>query len=165
MIETVDKIQLDMYDPSWKIFTRSEELPSVKIGSKATIRQALISNGSIVAGKVERSVISPGVVIHPYASVKNSVILNDVEIKPGAIVENCIIDKHTIIGDNAMVGFGEDYTPNQERPELLSNGITVIGKHQKVPKNMVIGRNCRIFHTAKLDNIKDNIIPSGSTLK
>ncbi len=165
LIETVDKIQLDMYDPTWKIFTRSEELPSVKIGSKASIKQALISNGSIVAGTVERSVISPGVIVHPLATVKNSVILNDVEIMPGAIVENCIIDKHTIIGENAMVGFGEDYTPNEEKPELLSSGITVIGKHQKVPKNMVIGRNCRIFNSAKLDDIKDNIIQSGSTLR
>ncbi len=165
LIETVDKIQLDMYDPTWKIFTRSEELPAVKIGSKAKIKQALISNGSIVAGSVERSVISPGVTIHPLASVKNCVILNDVEIKPGAIVENCIIDKHTIIGENAMVGFGDDLTPNQERPDLLSSGITVIGKNQFVPKNMVIGRNCRIFNTADLSKVPENIVPSGSTLK
>ncbi|MCK4552085.1 MAG: NTP transferase domain-containing protein, partial [Tenericutes bacterium] len=62
LIETVDKIKLDMYDPNWKIYTRSEELPSVKIGSKASIKQALLSNGAIVAGNVERSVLSPGVV-------------------------------------------------------------------------------------------------------
>jgi len=49
LIETVDKIPLDMYDTKWKIYTKSEELPAVKIGSKATIKQALLSNGSIVA--------------------------------------------------------------------------------------------------------------------
>lgn len=165
LIETVDKIQLDMYDPSWKIFTRSEEMPSAKIGSKADIKQALISNGSIVAGQVTRSVISPGVVIHPLAVVKNSVILNDVEIKAGAIVENCIIDKHTIIEESAMVGFGDDQTPNKERPDLLSSGITVVGKSVHVPKNMVIGRNVRIFSSADLSKVPENIIYSGSTLK
>ena len=165
LIETVDKIQLDMYDPTWKIYTRSEEMPAVKIGSKAKIKQALISNGSIVAGEAERSVISPGVVIHPLAKVKNSVILNDVEIKSGAIVENCIIDKHSVIEEGAMVGFGDDYTPNKERPDLLSTGITVIGKNVHIPKNMVIGRNVRIFGRSDLNNIDENMIYSGSTIK
>ncbi len=165
LIETVDKIQLDMYDPNWKIYTRSEELPAVKVGSKATIKQALLSNGSIVAGDVERSVLSPGVVVHPFAKVTNSILLNDVVINSGAVIDNCIIDKHTVIGNNAMIGFGDDLTPNNERPDLLSSGITVIGKSIKVPKNMVIGRNCRIFRTANLENVKDKIVYSGTTLK
>ena len=165
LIETVDKIQLDMYDEEWKVYTRSEEKPAVKIGSKATIKQSLLSNGSIVAGNVDRCVLSPGVIIHPLATVANSIILNDVEIKAGAIVDHCIIDKHSVIEENAMVGFGKDYTPNVERPELLSEGITVIGKGLTVPKNMVIGRNCRIFRTAKLADVKENIIYSGTTLK
>lgn len=165
LIETVDKIQLDMYDPSWKIYTRSEEMPSAKIGSKAKINQALISNGSIVAGQVTRSVISPGVVIHPLAVVKNSVILNDVEIKAGAIVENCIIDKHTVIEESAMVGFGDDLSPNKERPDLLTSGITVVGKSVRIPRNMVIGRNVRIFGSADLTKVPENIVYSGSTLK
>jgi glucose-1-phosphate adenylyltransferase len=165
LIETVDKIPLDMYDKNWKIYTKSEELPAVKIGSKAIIKQALLSNGSIVAGQVERSVLSPGVIIHPLAKVQNSVLLNNVQVLPGAVVENCIIDKNTIIGENALVGFGTDYTPNKENPELLETGITVIGKRIKVPKNMVIGRNCRIFQTADLNNIEDNIVSSGSTIR
>ena len=165
LIETVDKIKLDMYDPKWKIYTRSEELPAVKIGSKASIKQALLSNGAIVAGTVERSVLSPGVVVHPFAKVTNSILLNDVEVQAGAIIDNCIIDKHSVIEEGAMVGFGEDYTPNQERPDLLENGITVIGKRVTVPKNMVIGRNCRIFNTADLTILKDKIIYSGSTIR
>lgn len=165
LIETVDKIQLDMYDPSWKIYTRSEELPAVKVGSKASIKQALLSNGSIVAGNVERSVLSPGVIVHPLATVRNSVILNDVEIMPGAVVDNCIIDKHTKIGANAKVGFGNDLTHNVERPELLTTGITVLGKHLNVPSDMVIGRNVRIFQGADLDLVKDKVIKSGETIR
>lgn len=165
LIETVDKIPLDMYDKKWKIYTKSEELPAVKIGSKAMIKQALLSNGSIVAGIVERSVLSPGVIVHPLAKVVNSVLLNNVEVKSGAIVENCIIDKGTIIGENALVGFGDNDTPNQEHPDFLASGITVLGKHIQVPKNMVIGRNCRIFTTAKLDQWENNRIPSGSTIR
>jgi len=165
LIETVDKIELDMYDPSWKVFTRSEEKPAVKVGSKAVINQALLSNGSIVAGTVDRCVLSPGVIIHPLAKVTNSILLNDVEVKAGAIVDHCIIDKHTVIEQNAMVGFGDDFSPNEERPDLLTNGITVIGKRQVVPKNMVVGRNCRIFGSADLTKVNDNTVFSGTTLK
>lgn len=165
LIETVDKIPLDMYDKSWKIYTKSEELPAVKIGSKATIHQALLSNGAIVAGNVERSVLSPGVIVHPHAKVVNSVLLNNVEVLPGAVVENCIIDKNTIVSENALVGYGTDLTPNKENPSLLSSGITVLGKKIRVPKGMKIGRNCRIFTTAKLSEVTDNLVPSGSTLR
>ena len=165
LIETVDKIPLDMYDPTWKIYTKSEDMPAVKVGSKALIRQALLSNGSIIAGTVERSVLSPGVIIHPLARVSNCVLLNGVEVMPGAIVENCIIDKHTVIGRNAMVGFGNDLSPNAENPSLLSSGITVLGKHLRVPDNMVIGRNCRVFQNADLTLIPDHVIPSGSTIR
>lgn len=159
---TVDKIQIDMYDRSWKIHTRSEELPSVKVGSKATINQALISNGCIIAGNVKRSVLSPGVIIHPGATVLNSVILNDTEVFPGAYIENAIIDKHCKILDNVIIGDGTDYTPNIDNPDLLSSGINVIGTKVTIPKGTIIQRNCRIFTGAKFNN---TIITSGSTLK
>ncbi len=159
---TVDKIEIDMYDRNWKIHTKSEELPSVKVGSKATINQALISNGCIVAGNVRRSVLSPGVIIHPGATVLNSVILNDTEVFPGAYIENAIIDKHCKIMENVIIGDSGDLTPNIDNPELLESGINVIGSGVTVPKGTVVKRNCRIFSSAKFDSL---IIESGSTLK
>ncbi len=159
---TVDKVPLDMYDRNWRIYTRSEEMPSVKVGSKAIINQALISNGCIVAGEVTRSVLSPGVIIHPGAVVKDSVILNDTEIMPGAVIERAIIDKNVKVDFNAKIGFGDDYSPNKERPEVLSSGINVIAKGTHIPENTIIERNCRIYSGAK---ISDKVIKSGSTIK
>ena len=163
LIETVDKIQLDMYDPNWKIYTRSEEMPAVKIGSKAVIRQALLSNGSIIAGEVYRSVISPGVVVHPTAVVKNSVILNNTVIEANAHIENAIIDKNCVIGKNVVIG-DFDNVPNKERPDLLKSGITVLGKGIKIPKNFRVGKNVRIFSGVKFDKFVDGKIESGETL-
>ncbi len=162
LTSTVDQVPLDMYDRRWRIYTRSEEMPAVKIGSKSVIHQALISNGSIVAGNVERSVLSPGVIVHPGATVKNSVILNDTEILPGAVVENAIIDKNVTIGFDAVVGHGDDYTANQERPDILQSGINVIAKGVNVPDKTIIERNCRIFASAAFNSLS---IKSGTTLK
>jgi glucose-1-phosphate adenylyltransferase len=162
LTQTVDKIQLDMYDRDWKFYTKSEEMPSVKVGSKATIHQALISNGTIVAGTVKRSVISPGVVIHPEATVINSVILNDTEIMPGCYIENAIIDKRCKIEANVVIGDGSDLTPNKDNPKLLESGINVVGSGVTVPAGTVITRNCRVFSTA---TFTDKVISPGSTLR
>ena len=164
LIETVDKIELDMYDPNWKIYTRSEDMPAVKIGSKAQIKQALLSNGSIIAGDVTRSVISPGVVIHPTAKVINSVILNNTVIYPGAVIENAIIDKNCVIGENTHIGCFEN-VPNKARPELLSKGITVLGKGVKVKENSLIGKNVRIFSNIDLGKLGITKVDSGETIE
>ncbi|MFW5842197.1 MAG: glucose-1-phosphate adenylyltransferase family protein [Bacillota bacterium] len=161
LTSTVDKIPLDMYDRNWRVYTRSEEMPAVKVGSKAKIKQALISNGSIVAGEVDRVVLSPGVIIHPTAKIKNSVILNDTVIMEGAVIENCIIDKDVVVGKNAKIGVGDDYTPNKEKPHLLSSGINVIAKGNLVPEDTIIERNCRITPNAVFNT---KTIKSGTTL-
>ncbi|RME79538.1 MAG: glucose-1-phosphate adenylyltransferase, partial [Chloroflexi bacterium] len=52
---------LDLYDPEWVIHTRSEEQPPVQVGGNAWVGGNLLSNGCIIEGIVERSVLSPGV--------------------------------------------------------------------------------------------------------
>ena len=159
---TVDKIPFDMYDRSWRIYTKSEELPSVKVGSKAHISQALLSNGCIVAGTVKQSVLSPGVIVHPGATVINSVILNDTEIFPGAYIEHAIIDKRCKILENVVIGDGSDFTPNKDKPDLLQSGANAIAANVTIPAGTTITRNCRIFSTAKFDT---KVVSPGSTLK
>ena len=56
----------------------------------------------------------------------------------------------------------EDYTENQDKPDILSSGLNVIGSGVTIPEGTVIQRNCRIFSSAKF---KDKVIKSGSTLE
>jgi glucose-1-phosphate adenylyltransferase len=81
---------------------------------------------------------------------------------PNAYIENAIIDKRCIISENVIIGESKDYTPNKEKPEILSSGINAIGQNVVVPAGTVIKRNCRIFSTAKFAS---KIVESGSTLK
>lgn len=141
---TVDKIQLDMYDKDWVIHTRSEEKPTAKFGSKAQVCQSLISNGSIIAGSVTKCVISPGVHIHPNAIVRNSVIMNDTVIEEGCIIDGAIIDKNVVIGKGSIIGRGKVHCPNEEKPNVLSSGLNVIGKGVCIPEGTIIERNVRI---------------------
>jgi glucose-1-phosphate adenylyltransferase len=158
---TKDYTELDLYDPTWKVYTKSEDLPPVKVGSNAKIQNSLVSNGCVIEGTVINSVLSPGVRVGKGSVVKDSVVLNNVIISTDVTVQRCILDKKVTIGRNAYLGFGEDYTPNLDKPDLLQTGITVVEKGAMIPSEAKIGRNCRIFRTA-IFNSKD--IPSGSTL-
>lgn len=160
-LELIDDSALDLYDDSWTIHTRSEEKPPVKVDKEAKIENSLISNGCIVKGEVINSVLSPGVYIGKGAKVINSVILNDTHISDNTVVDHCILDKKVMVGENVKLGYGNDYTPNIERPDILASGITVIEKNAVIPKNTIVGRNVRIFDSAKI-TLKE--IKSGQTL-
>ncbi|MDQ4076467.1 MAG: sugar phosphate nucleotidyltransferase, partial [Chloroflexota bacterium] len=136
---------LELYNSDWTIHTVSQERPPVKIGPQAKSDQSMISNGSIVRGQVERSVLSPGVYVSPGAIVRESVVMNDTWIGPGAVLDKVIIDKQVVIGAGAHVGYGDDYdTPNKEFPNKIDTGISVVGKSAHIPANVTIGRNVLI---------------------
>ena len=162
---TVDQIKLDMYDPEWIIHTRSEERPAAKFGSKADVRQSLVSNGAIVAGQVYQSVISPGVHIHPSAIVRHSIILNDSVIEEGCIIENTIIDKKVHVKSSSFIGVGATTCPNEEKPAILSSGLNVIGKHVVIPSGTIIERNVRIFPDCDESDFKEKVVSCGSTIR
>jgi len=164
-LELCHDTSLDLYDPKWKIYTKSEDLPPVKVGEKATIKTSLVSNGCKIDGDVEDSVLSPGVIVGENSFIKNSVILNDVKIGKNCKIENAIIDKETVIGDNSVIGTGDDYTPNKDNPKVLSSGLNVIGKKLLLPEGLVVERNVRIFSSTNPKEITVKHIKSGDTLK
>ncbi len=154
---------LDLYDPKWVVHTRSEERAPSKFGVTAQAAGNLISNGCRVDGIVERSVLSPGVVIAEGAIVRDSVILNDTIIEAGSVVDRCIIDKEVIVRQGARVGDGDENTPNKSMPEVLNSGLTLIGKRAVVPAGVTLGRNV-VVHGATDESAfgKKKKIASGS---
>jgi glucose-1-phosphate adenylyltransferase len=155
---------LDLYDPQWIIHTRSEEQPPVQIGPQAWVGGNLLSNGCIIEGVVERSVVSPGVRVAPGAIVRDSVIMNDTHIGPNAKIERAIIDKSVHIGENAEIGYGVDNTPNRRNPERLNTGLTVIGKRARIPNGLRIGHNVVINPDVTEANLPGDFIASGETI-
>lgn len=159
---TKTNFELDLYDEDWKIYTKSEDKPPAKLTDEAKVKNSLISNGCVIEGTVINSVLSPGVYVGRNSVVKDSVILNDVVIGHDCSVDKVILDKKVVVGNNSKIGYGDDFTPNKERPDLLSSGITVVERKAVIPNNTIIGRNCRIFTGCE---INDKMIESGSTLK
>ncbi len=164
-LELCHDTSLDLYDNKWKIYTKSEDLPPVKVGEKANISTSLVSNGCHIEGSVVESVLSPGVIVGEGSEIKHSVILNDVVIGKNCKIENTIIDKETVIGDNSKIGYGNDYTVNKDNPKILSSGLNVIGKKLILPEGLVVERNVRIFSSSNPKELNVKHIKSGETLK
>jgi glucose-1-phosphate adenylyltransferase len=155
---------LDLYDPQWVIHTRSEEQPPVKVGSNAWVGGNLLSNGCIIEGIVERSVLSPGVRVAPGAVVRDSVVMNDTVINANAKVERSIIDKEVWIGEGAEIGYGVDNVPNRRHPERLNTGLSVVGKRARIPNGIRIGHNVIINPAANEAHFQSDFIASGETV-
>jgi glucose-1-phosphate adenylyltransferase len=153
-----------LHDPQWVIHTRSEERPPVKTGPQAHVVRSLISNGCVIRGHVEGSVLSPGVYVSPGAIVRESVIINDSWIGPGAVVDRAIIDENVVIGAGAQIGCGDDMTPNRQMPDKLNTGLTVIGAGAQIPGGMVVGRNVLIRSGCSESDFPGTNIASGETV-
>jgi glucose-1-phosphate adenylyltransferase len=155
-IEAYWSANMDMLNPdsgldirSWKIKTNNHargevgDRPSAHIGSNASIVNSLVSRGCIIEGSVENSILSPGVVIRKGARVADSILFHDTAIGERSLIRKCIIDKNVHIERSVITGEGS-LARNRRHPKHLTCGITIIGKHARVKKNLVIGKHCII---------------------
>lgn len=115
-------VDLDLSDPSWKIYSRNPVSPPHYIGKKASVELSSVSEGCEIEGNVDYSVISSNVKIEEDADIRYSVIMPGAVIKKGAKVYYSIVAENAVIEAGAQVG---------EIPELLKNpeewGVSVVG--------------------------------------
>ena len=123
---TVERPELSFYEKFWTIYTKGENLAPAYIADSCNVRNALLSEGSEVYGRVEQSVIGPGTVVSEGAVVRNSVIQEDCFVARGAVVQNAVIARGSTIGSGAVIG-AED-----------GGGICVIGEDSIIPDGAVV---------------------------
>lgn len=156
---------LDLFTDQWPIHTRSEERPAAKFGPQSKVVSSMVSNGCVIRGMVINSVLSPGVYVSPGAVIKDSVVMNDTWVGPGALLDKVVIDKEVMIGAGTVIGTGDESVPNQQLPDRLAAGITVVGKGTYIPDGVRIGRNVLI--NSGIDESafpEDGIVGDGATI-
>ena len=133
------KVPLSLYDPEWKIYARNPALPPHYIAPGAVVQNSMITEGCVIEGTVDFSVIFAGVTIEEGAVVRDSIIMPGSVVKKGAVVDYTIVAEQAVSGENAVIG---------ARPEKMENisewGVTVIGNGVTIgagvniaPKSMV----------------------------
>ncbi len=161
----VDLPEINLYDPDNIIHTKISEKPSAKIGPRAHISRSIISNGCIINGYVEHSVLSPGVYVEEGAVIRDSIVFHSSYIEADAVVNRSILDKEVRVSRGCQIGFGDDFSPNKESPNILSTGITVVGKRTVLPSGVRIGRNCILGAGLTERDFENHFIASGSTVE
>ncbi len=132
---TVDPI-FDLYNEDWPILTWSFPHPPAKFvhdheGRRGFAAESLVSAGAIVSGaEVHRSIVSPEVRLHSYATVEDSVLFDGVDVGRRAVVKRAIVDKGVVIPAGYQIGVDPEL--DRQRFTVSDEGIVVIGKGDKL---------------------------------
>lgn len=133
------KVDLELNDDSWKIYSRSPAAPPHFAGTNAEIISSMITEGCDVNGNVDFSVLFANVTVEEGANVKYSIVMPGTVIKKGATVQYSIVAENAVIDEGATVGMSpESMTDiNDWGVSVVGNGVH-IGKSATVnPKEMI----------------------------
>ena len=86
-----------LFDDDWPIYTRTNDSCPTQYFEGANVKASIVSNGCLIEGTIENSVLGRGCVIKKGAVIKNCVILPDVVVGEDTVLENIVVDKHVRI--------------------------------------------------------------------
>lgn len=118
-LELLDKTVRDELFCERNIYTKVRDSAPSKYGDNATVRNSLISDGCLVEGTVENSILFRGVKVGKGAVVKNSIIMQDNIIGENAQINCVITDKNVVIRDRRTLSGCET------RPFFIPKGSMV----------------------------------------
>ncbi|MBR2187910.1 MAG: glucose-1-phosphate adenylyltransferase subunit GlgD [Eubacterium sp.] len=85
--------QNQLFSAQWPIYTDTSDFCPTHYFSGASAKNSLISNGCVIRGTVENSIVGRGAVIEEGAVIKNSLIMAHSHIGKGIHLEYQLIDK------------------------------------------------------------------------
>ena len=109
---------LDLSDPSWKIYT--EDVPTMPhyVSETGSVKNAYINQGCVIEGHVESSVLFTNVKIGENAEISEAVLMPNVEVGEGAKVYRAIVADGVKIDAGCVVG-----DPKSEEIALISKRV------------------------------------------
>ncbi|MEG1549162.1 MAG: glucose-1-phosphate adenylyltransferase [Ruthenibacterium sp.] len=127
-------VPLDVWDPQWKIYSRTAGRPCHYVGDNAHIDNSMLTEGCEVEGNVLNSILFAGVKIGAGATVDSSIIMPGAVIESGAEVYYSIIAENVVVKKGAVVG---------ARPEEVADkskwGVAVVGDGNVIGENAKVG--------------------------
>ncbi len=95
---------LDLSDASWRIYSRNPNMPPQYVSATASIKRSIVTEGCMIYGTVNNSVLFEGVKIEEGATVEDSIIMTGTIVKKGAVIRRAIIDENNVVEEDAQVG-------------------------------------------------------------
>ena len=109
----------DLFAAEKPVYTKErDDMPAI-YGVCSSASSSLVSDGCIIKGTVENSILSRGVYVAEGAVVKNSIVMQDCYISANAKVNCAILDKNVVIKPAREISGAETY------PIYVGKNITV----------------------------------------
>lgn len=127
------KANIDLSDPSWKIYGRGTISAPQYISDKATVENSIVAEGCEIEGDIDYSVLFSDVKVEEGANVHYSIVMPGAVIKKGAVVQYAMVAENSVIEEGAVIG---------ENPEKCNNledwGVSVVGA------NVTVGKDAKV---------------------
>ena len=136
-MDTLTPELINLFDPTWPIKARNPSLPPHSTGAHAEIISSVVTEGCLINGRVEKSILSSSVTVHEGATVRYSFLMPGVTVEAGALVEYSVIAEGVKIGAGAHVGASPD------SPEGRS--ITTCGPRAHVGEGQIIPPGAMLY--------------------
>ena len=132
-------VPLDVWDESWKIYSRTAAQPPHHITSQAHVENSMITEGCEVEGEVDFSVLFSNVKVHPGAVVRDSIVMPGCVIEEGAQVHYAILAENVVVKKGAIVGARPEHMEDLDKwgVAVVGDGVTVGAGAKVGPKAMI----------------------------
>ena len=110
--------ELDLNDPTWKIYTEDATTLPHYVGPEASIKRSFVTQGCVIEGEVKNSVLFTGVEVGEGAKIIDSVFMPGVKVEAGAVVQRALVADGVKIGKEAVVG-----SADSEHIELVAKRV------------------------------------------
>ncbi len=106
---------LNLYDRSWRIYSKNPIDPAQVITENAEVNNSMIVDGCYVDGTINHSILSTDVDVQRGSEITDSVIM------PGVKIGKDVVIKHAIVGENAQIGDGAVVEGNKDNIKVIGN--------------------------------------------
>ncbi len=113
-----ENCELDMSDPSWKIYTEDVTTLPHYVSAEAVVKNSYITQGCMIKGEVQGSVLFTSVKVGKGAQVIDSVLMPGAVVEDGAVVNRVLVADGVVIGKGAVVGAADS-----EHIELIAKDV------------------------------------------
>lgn len=113
------EIRRELLEGSGPVYTKVKDEVPARYSRDSVVSNSLVTDGCVVEGSVENSILFRGVQVAKGAVLKNCIIMQESLIQSNAVLENVILDKKcTILRGRRLVG-------TQNYPMVVSKGSTI----------------------------------------
>ncbi len=135
--------KFDITEGGWSIYSRNTALAPQYVGKNAKIKNSSVTQGCVVYGEIDHSIIFSNVQVGENSKILDSVVMPDVKIGNDVTINKAVIGAGAVIEDGAVIGMNEDnnskYISGMCTGGLvLIEGGATIKKGTDIPKGSMV---------------------------